>query len=234
MYKRKKLKNKKYRYGGSASGRTGFEGSPELGGQGTRTSQTYGGGGGDDNNQTSIAKKISKVNPSTDTVSSSVVGLIGKTVFDISGAGALYTGAKKVGSKIQQLATPKIDKQTAKAKLSGSPIYDYRMKGPKGPMTNTGGNGDDQPLKKILKKPLELNTPKQTFSAQKFFPFRAFKSGGVPSGPPPLKGPNSQVPPVKMRNGKMTKTYKFSCPSRPDGIRGMGAAIKGHKFIGVK
>ena len=59
-------------------------------------------------------------------------------------------------------------------------------------------------------------------------------SGGVPSCPPPLKGPNSLVPPVKLKKGKMTKTYKFSCPSRPDGIRGMGAAIKGHKFTGVK
>ena len=233
MYKRKKLKNKKYRYGGSASGRTGFEGSPELGGQGTRTSQTYGGGGGDDNNQTSIAKKISKVNPGTDTVATSVVGLIGKTVFDISGAGALYKGAKTVGSKIKQLATPKIDKQTAKARLSGSQIFDYKMKTPLTP-TFASDNGGEEPLKKILKKPLEIEQPKQTFSAQKFFPFRAYKSGGVPSGPPPRKGPNSQVPPVKMRNGKMTKTYKFSCPSRPDGIRGMGAAIKGHKFTGVK
>jgi len=26
----------------------------------------------------------------------------------------------------------------------------------------------------------------------------------------------------------------MSCPHRPDGIRGVGAAIKGHKFIGVK
>ena len=42
------------------------------------------------------------------------------------------------------------------------------------------------------------------------------------------------MPPIKMRSGKMTKTYKMSCPHRPDGIRGMGAAIKGHKFIGVR
>ena len=36
MYKRKKLKNKKFKRGGS----TGFEGSPELGGRGTTA--TYG------------------------------------------------------------------------------------------------------------------------------------------------------------------------------------------------
>tara|TARA_R100001086_G_scaffold247781_1_gene183009 strand:+ start:534 stop:1421 length:888 start_codon:yes stop_codon:yes gene_type:complete len=66
-----------------------------------------------------------------------------------------------------------------------------------------------------------------------FYPAN-LKSGGVPYGPPPKSGPNPQVPPVKMKNGKMTKKYKMSCPHRPDGIRGVGAAIKGHKFIGVK
>ena len=64
--------------------------------------------------------------------------------------------------------------------------------------------------------------------------FKAYNSGGVSSGPPPRRGPNPQVPPIKMRSGKMTNKYKMSCPHRPDGIRGMGAAIKGHKFIGVK
>ena len=64
--------------------------------------------------------------------------------------------------------------------------------------------------------------------------FKAYNSGGVSYGPPPKRGPNPQVPPVKMREGKMTKKYKMSCPHRPDGIRGVGAAIRGHKFIGVK
>ena len=41
------------------------------------------------------------------------------------------------------------------------------------------------------------------------------KGGGVPYGPPPLRGPNPQVPPVK-----------FS--------RGGGSAIRGLKFTGVK
>ena len=41
------------------------------------------------------------------------------------------------------------------------------------------------------------------------------KGGGIPYGPPPLRGPNPQVPPVK-----------FS--------RGGGAAIRGLKFTGVK
>lgn len=228
MYKKRKLKNKVKKF--SKGGNFDYESAAHFGNEMGMTSTPSTGGGGE-NSQTQQAKKTLLTK---DRSTSAVVSAIGKTVFDVSGAGLAYTGLKKAGSKITQALTPQIERKTAEAKLSGSPIYDFRMKGPKGPMTNTGGNGDDQPLKKILKKPLELNTPKQTFSAQKFFPFRAFKSGGVPSGPPPLKGPNSQVPPVKMRNGKMTKTYKFSCPSRPDGIRGMGAAIKGHKFTGVK
>jgi hypothetical protein len=48
-----------------------------------------------------------------------------------------------------------------------------------------------------------------------FFNFKAYnKGGGVPYGPPPKKGPNSQVPPVKLS-------------------RGGGAAIRGTKFKGV-
>ena len=103
------------------------------------------------------------------------------------------------------------------------------------PPTIDNDGGDNQPI--LKKKPIikTAQLPKPVFQANTFFPFRAFKSGGgAKSGPPPKSGPNPQVPPVKMRNGKMTKTYKFSCPSRPDGIRGMGKALRGHKFTGVK
>ena len=81
------------------------------------------------------------------------------------------------------------------------------------------------PLKTSVTNPSQNNFLKN---------FKAYNSGGVSSGPPPKRGPNPQVPPIKMKNGKMTNKYKMSCPHRPDGIRGMGAAIKGHKFIGVK
>ena len=47
-----------------------------------------------------------------------------------------------------------------------------------------------------------------------FFNFKAYNSGGVSSGPPPKKGPNSQLPPVKLS-------------------RGGGLAIRGTKFKGV-
>jgi len=52
-----------------------------------------------------------------------------------------------------------------------------------------------------------------------------------PPCPPMATGP---AQPVKAKKGKMAKKSKMSCPHRPDGIRGMGAAIRGHKFTGVK
>ncbi len=64
--------------------------------------------------------------------------------------------------------------------------------------------------------------------------FQAYDKGGLTRTIPPTRGPNPQVPPVKMRKGKMTKKYLNSCPHRPDGIRGMGKAIKGHKFVGTR
>jgi hypothetical protein len=225
MYKRKKLKSKKLRRGS-----TGFEGSPEMGGRGT--TQTY----GEDQSRTTdsvTATPQTKVKISGDTATSAVLTGVGKLV-DLTGLGLVYEGGKKLVQAVRPKLTPKLTKQTDAARLSGSPIYDYSMKR-NIPTSPPGGDSDNQPLKNILKKPIKSDKPvSASFRPKDFFPFQAYKSGGVPSGPPPLKGPNPQVPPVKFRKGKMTKTYKFSCPSRPDGIRGMGAAIKGHKFIGVK
>ena len=64
--------------------------------------------------------------------------------------------------------------------------------------------------------PPKLNKTKQqeVKPQQNFFNLQLNKGGGVPYGPPPKKGPNSQVPPVK-----------FS--------RGGGSAIRGTKFKGV-
>jgi hypothetical protein len=87
----------------------------------------------------------------------------------------------------------------------------------------------DGTMPPCVSKPIAA--PKNKFDPKSFFDFKAYNSGGVSSGPPPEKGPNPQVPPVKMKKGKMNK---MSCPHRPDGIRGMGCAIKGHKFTGVK
>jgi len=70
------------------------------------------------------------------------------------------------------------------------------------PPTNIGG-GDNQMIKPIeATKPVDplLIKPKENF-----FNFVAYKvgglSGGVSYGPPPKKGPNSKVPPVKLKKG---------------------------------
>jgi len=226
MYKRKKLKNKKFARGG----RTDVESQY---GAGSIGSYSYADDQNRSDNQT--AQSIKDTGIKSDTATSTAIGIIGKTVFDVSGAGLVYGAAKKAGPKLKQAVTPKIAKDTAEARLSGSPIYKFSTPRPVTPTLGGDNDAVTQPLKKILKKPIESDTTQvASFRPKDFFPFQAYKSGGVSSGPPPLKGPNPQVPPVKFRKGKMTKTYKFSCPSRPDGIRGMGAAIKGHKFIGVK
>ncbi|MDA9949250.1 hypothetical protein N9C16_07690 [Paracoccaceae bacterium] len=66
-----------------------------------------------------------------------------------------------------------------------------------------------------VKTPTVTAVPKTSAAPKNFFDFQAYsKGGGVPYGPPPKKGPNSQVPPVKLS-------------------RGGGAAIRGTKFKGV-
>ena len=118
--------------------------------------------------------------------------------------------------------------------FSANTIKQTKTKPPM-PMGNDGPpqiqkcpDGTMPPCKTQTITPNKPNTP--NFLSE----FKAYNSGGVSYGPPPKRGPNPQVPPVKMRNGKMTKKYKMSCPHRPDGIRGVGASIRGHKFIGVK
>ena len=77
------------------------------------------------------------------------------------------------------------------------------------PITQRGGEGGApilpvQPI--IMNKPVDqsLIKPKENF-----FNFKAYNvgglSGGVRFGPPPKRGPNPQVPPVKMKKGGYNK-----------------------------
>ena len=154
------------------------------------------------------------------------ISAIGKGVFDVSGLGLVYEGAKRAVGKVKQLATPQIKKDISSAALSGSQIFKVPTK--RTPPTPGGGDNESTPIQPILKKPIKKAT-QQSFSASSFFPFKAYKSGGVRFGPPPKRGPNPLVPPVKMKTGG-----RGTCPHRPDGIKGVGKAIKGFKFIGVK
>lgn len=109
---------------------------------------------------------------------------------------------------IQKLIKPKIAK-------------DYgpytKTKTVKPPMGGGGGEGPqlcpDGTMPPCTTKP--IIKPNQANKSNFLEGFKAYnKGGGVPYGPPPLRGPNPQVPPIK-----------FS--------RGGGAAIRGTKFKGV-
>jgi hypothetical protein len=156
------------------------------------------------------------------------ISAVGKKVFDVSGLGLVYEGAKRATGKIKQLTTPQIEKNIAKARLSGSPIYTVPTK--RAPTPPTGGDNGNDSIQPVLKKPIiPVKKTTESFTASNFFPFKAYKSGGVRFGPPPKRGPNPIVPPVKMKTGG-----RGTCPHRPDGIKGVGKAIRGFKFIGVK
>jgi len=78
---------------------------------------------------------------------------------------------------------------------------------------NLGGDGqDNQIIKKKVVQPIEATKPiDQSLINPKdnFFNFKAYNvgglSGGVSYGPPPKRGPNPQVPPVKMKRGGYKK-----------------------------
>ena len=113
----------------------------------------------------------------------------------------------------------------------------FQDKPPQKDDNNLCPDGINRPPCPVKSQGTAAPMPKPTVKKQDEFlkDFKAYnKGGGVRYGPPPLRGPNPQVPPVKLRKGNLTKTYKMSCPHRPDGIRGVGKAIRGHKFIGVK
>ena len=65
-----------------------------------------------------------------------------------------------------------------------------------------GGNDSSTILPLEVTKPVDTNLVKPK---ENFFNFVAYNvgglSGGVSYGPPPKKGPNSQVPPVKLKRG---------------------------------
>ena len=209
-------------------GSTGFEGSPELGGQGTRTSTTYGGGGGGDGNgQASTTKNIKTKSTNGGSTARNVLNVVGKGVLDVTGLGYVIDVGKNVvkGVKSQQ----NVIKERKTDPLGGEMMTTRNMYRPYAPTVDTGGDSEDYSTK-VLKKPIPTaKKATDSFSASGFFPFKAYKSGGVRFGPPPKRGPNPLVPPVKMRTGG-----RGTCPHRPDGIKGVGKAIKGFKFIGVK
>jgi len=183
-------------------------------------------GGGQGPTQTDQSKKDTGARGFLDTTTTAL-NLIGKGIFDVSGVGLAVKAAKTVGPKVREVLTPQTTKKTADARLSGSFTTTYAKKPTIQPTISSGDS--DTPM--VLKKPIlpkEETATEEKFTAQKFFPFRAYRNGGVPSGPPPKRGPNPQVPPVKLSNGGVKTKAK-----KNDSMRGIGKAIRGTKFSGV-
>ena len=97
----------------------------------------------------------------------------------------------------------------------GSRIVDYTMGfSPMGKIKTNAkptkeGEGSQRLIKPIVVETMKPVDPTLVNPKQDFFNFRAFKvgglSGGVKYGPPPKRGPNPQVPPVKMKKGGYKK-----------------------------
>jgi hypothetical protein len=147
-------------------------------------------------------------------IAASLVGLGPITTIGNFAAKQNYKGRQKFATK-EGLARD-FYRTTNTALQPNSPIGKDYLKDAgfgksKAPVSTVGGGGDGN-NKPILPLPIEttksvdmdLIKPKENF-----FNFVAYKvgglSGGVRYGPPPKRGPNPNVPPVKMKKGGYKK-----------------------------
>tara|TARA_B100000073_G_C23666837_1_gene546926 strand:+ start:375 stop:1049 length:675 start_codon:yes stop_codon:yes gene_type:complete len=221
----KKLKYKsKFRYGGGAD--AGGKKSP---GKGTYKSpvQKYTPGPGDTGGQGGNNNTVTRsVSTDKKTIKNPFKNISGNTIM----TAALNAAAFPLGYVLDAFNKPKKHPFSANTKKQTIPKPPPNLGGGEGRSTPLCPDGTLPPCKVEKVVSTKPTSPTDTFLGN----FQTYNSGGISYGPPPKRGPNPQVPPVKMKNGKMTKKYKMSCPHRPDGIRGVGASIRGHKFIGVR
>jgi len=111
----------------------------------------------------------------------------------------LYQDKYKTTGKVLQPNSPEGKKYLKKAGFGGN--------APITPIGGGGGNNNNSSIIPIAAtKPVDplLIKPKDNF-----FNFVAYKvgglSGGISYGPPPKRGPNPQVPPIKMKRGGYKK-----------------------------
>ena len=99
------------------------------------------------------------------------------------------------------------------------------------PPINTGGdyNPNSTALPIAANKPID---PNLVLPKDNFFNFQAYKSGGLSGGvrygPPPKKGPNSNVPPIKLNKGSK-KEVKAGYHRMPDGSIMKNSDMKGKR-----
>lgn len=226
-----KRKIRKFRGGGMDAGKgSGFGGSPSGGGGGRDrdfqqrgmskadyTKSTTQSGGGNKNVTTTQTKNqfktrdvpFSKPFGYKSQVATSLIGLGPVTAIGNLAAKQNYKSRQKFATK--EVLARDFYRTENKALKPNSPIgKDYLKSAGYGknkisPVIG-GGNDSSTILPMEVTKPVDTNLVKPK---ENFFNFVAYKvgglSGGVSYGPPPKKGPNSNVPPVKMKKGGYKK-----------------------------
>ena len=223
-----KRKIRKFKGGGMDAGKgSGFGGSPSGGGEGRDrdfqqrgmskddyTKSTIQSGGENKNVTTTQTKNQFKT---TDVPFSKPFGYKSQIATSLIGLGPVTAignlAAKQNYKARQKFATKKglardFYRTTNTALQPNSPIGKDYLKSAgygKNKISPVIGGGNDSSTIEVT-KPIDplLIKPKENF-----FNFVAYKvgglSGGVSYGPPPKRGPNPQVPPVKMKKGGYKK-----------------------------
>jgi hypothetical protein len=223
-----KRKIRKFKGGGMDAGKgSGFGGSPSGGGKGRDrdfqqrgmskadyTKSTTQSGGENKNVTTTQTKNqfkttdvpFSKPFGYKSQISASLIGLGPVTAIGNLAAKQNYKARQKFATK-EGLARD-FYRTTNTALQPNSPIGKDYLKSAgygKNKISPVIGGGNDSSTIEVT-KPIDplLIKPKENF-----FNFVAYKvgglSGGVSYGPPPKRGPNPQVPPVKMKKGGYKK-----------------------------
>ena len=203
-----KRKIRKLRGGGMDASKADFK-SPSV-----NKSANQGGGNGGGSKIGPAVKDVPFKKP-LGTVASTVVGSLG-----VPFLGTAINFAAKQNYKGRQKFAKKEGLYQDKYKTTGKVLQPNSSEGKKylkkagfggnAPITPIGGGGGDNNNSSIIPiaatKPVDplLIKPKDNF-----FNFVAYKvgglSGGISYGPPPEKGPNPQVPPIKMKRGGYKK-----------------------------
>tara|TARA_R100001510_G_C7598294_1_gene165704 strand:- start:60 stop:674 length:615 start_codon:yes stop_codon:yes gene_type:complete len=200
-----KRKIRKYRGGGMDAGAGSDFKSPDVNkSKNTNTNTNKGNGGSPKSKIGPVVKDVPFQKPfgTKSKIAATLVGLGPITTIGNIAAKQQYKSRQKFAKK--EGLYKDFYKTTGNTLQPNSPIGKNYLKdagfNKKTPTTpDRGGNNTTtiettKPIDPLLIKPKE-----------NFFNFKAYNvgglSGGVSYGPPPKKGPNSQVPPVKMKRG---------------------------------
>lgn len=196
---RRKFRTKKYKKGDAVdTGDFGSEAANDASLSAGNKSVGYGGGDGDPRTGGGVTTKNVTVNKGPKYVNTQPLGLFTPLTYRI-GATTLNIAKKSMYNAKNLVKQKKIDVLGGEMLTTGKPKTKIG--------TGDGGGSNNLPILPIqATKPVDKELINPT---DNFFNFKAYNvgglSGGVSYGPPPKRGPNPQVPPVKMKRGGYKK-----------------------------